>query len=113
MTEIRKPARIPITAVAVFGLGGLVALAVGVSLFLGLSSATENTRLLMQARVDGLLDSIEQRIHGRLRPVVEQGRWIRGQGERSFFVLGARHHDTLSFAERADASSDDSQSASF
>ena len=36
--------RFPITAITVVGLGALVALAVGVSLYLGLSSATENTR---------------------------------------------------------------------
>ena len=68
--------RIPITAVAVFGLSGLVALAVVLSLFLGLSSATENTKLLFQEQVDGLLDAIEERIDGRLLPVVEQARWI-------------------------------------
>ena len=68
--------RIPITAVAVFGLGGLVALAVGLSLYLGLSSATENTRQLLQEQVDELLDAIEQKLHDRLKPVEEQARWI-------------------------------------
>ena len=44
MTDRPARRKFPITAIAVVGLGALVALAVGVSLFLGLSSATENTR---------------------------------------------------------------------
>ena len=42
--------RVPVTAVAVFGLGALVALAVGVVLWLGLGSALESTRSLIQER---------------------------------------------------------------
>ena len=72
----------PITAITVVGLGALVALAVGVSLYLGLSSATENTRRLMAQRSEALVDGLEQRIASQLRPVVRQARWAVEQIER-------------------------------
>ena len=97
-----RPARrkFPITAIAVVGLGALVALAVGVSLFLGLSSATENTRRLMAQRSEWLVDDLEQRIGSQLQPVTRQARWAVEQIERgnvklddsralNQFILGA------------------------
>ena len=74
--------RYPITAVTVVGLGALVALAVGVSLYLGLSSATENTRRLMAQRSEALVDGLEQRIASQLQPVMRQARWAVEQIER-------------------------------
>ena len=74
--------RFPITAIAVVGLGALVALAVGVSLYLGLSSATENTRRLMAQRSETLVNGIEQRIASQLQPVVRQAQWVVEQIER-------------------------------
>ena len=74
--------RFPITAIAVVGLGALVALAVGVSLYLGLSSATENTRRLMAQRSETLVNGIEQRIASQLQPVVRQAQWAVEQIER-------------------------------
>ena len=74
--------RFPITAIAVVGLGALVALAVGVSLYLGLSSATENTRRLMTQRSETLVNGLEQRIASQLQPVVRQARWAVEQIER-------------------------------
>ena len=90
----------PITAITVVGLGALVALAVGVSLYLGLSSATENTRRLMAQRSESLVDGLEQRIASQLQPVMRQARWAVEQIERgnvdledaetlNAFVLGA------------------------
>ena len=90
----------PITAITVVGLGALVALAVGVSLYLGLSSATENTRRLMAQRSEWLVDDLEQRIASQLRPVMRQARWAVEQIERgnvklddtqalNQFILGA------------------------
>ena len=67
--------RVPITAIAVVGLGALVALAVGVSLYLGLSSATENTRRLMAQRSETLVNGLERRIATQLQPVVRQAQW--------------------------------------
>ena len=92
--------RYPITAVTVVGLGALVALAVGVSLYLGLSSATENTRRLMAQRSEALVDGLEQRIASQLQPVMRQARWAVEQIERenvklddsatlNMFILGA------------------------
>ena len=75
--------RFPITVIAVVGLGALVALAVGVSeaavprgssLYLGLSSATENTRRLMALRSETLVEALERRIESQLQPVVHQAR---------------------------------------
>ena len=92
--------RLPITAIAVVGLGALVALAVGVSLYLGLASATENTRRLMAQRSETLVNDLEASITSQLRPVLQQARWAVDQIERgnvtlddtgalSQFVLGA------------------------
>ena len=74
--------RFPITVIAVVGLGALVALAVGVSLYLGLSSATENTRRLMALRSETLVEALERRIESQLQPVVHQARWVVDQIER-------------------------------
>ena len=100
MTEIAVRYRLPITAIAVVGLGALVALAVGVSLYLGLSSATENTRRLMAQRSETLVDGLEQKIASQLQPVVRQAQWAVEQIERgtvklddeqalNAFILGA------------------------
>ena len=68
--------RVPVTAVAVFGLGTLVALAAGVVLWLGLGSAAESTRTLIQERSRTMLDTLERRLGTRLEPVTQQARWI-------------------------------------
>ena len=67
--------RYPIAAIAVVGLGALVALAVGVSLYLGLSSATENTRRLVAQRSATLVNDLDRRITSQLRTVVQRSRW--------------------------------------
>ena len=79
--------RVPITAIAVVGLGALVALAVGVSLYLGLSSATENTHRLMAQRSETLVSGLERRITSQLQPVVQQARWAVEQIERGNVTL--------------------------
>ena len=100
MTRRANRVRIPIAAIAVVGLGALVALAVGVSLYLGLSSATENTRRLMAQRSEALVDGLEQKIASQLQPVARQARWAVEQFERgavklddaqalNTFILGA------------------------
>jgi len=75
VTERATRYRFPITAIAVVGSGVLIALAVGVSLFLGLSSATENTRRLMASRSETLVNALERRIESQLQPVTQQARW--------------------------------------
>ena len=100
MAESASRYRFPITAIAVAGSGALIALAVGVSLYLGLSSATENTRRLMSARSQALVDALERRIEAQLQPVEQQARWVVDQIERGnvrlddpraldTFILGA------------------------
>ena len=98
--------RYPITAIAVVGLGALVALSVGLSLYLGLSSAAENTRRLMAQRSETLVNDLDRRITSQLQPVVRQARWAVEQIERGNvkmedsqalntfmrFVLGATPH---------------------
>ena len=76
---LRTPAkrwRVPVTTVAGFGLGALVALAAGVVLWLGLGSAAQSTRNLIQERSDTALDTLERQLRTRLDPVTEQARWI-------------------------------------
>ena len=75
MAERTRRRRFPITAIAVVGSGVLIALAVGVSLFLGLSSATENTRRLMASRSETLVDALERGIESQLQPVEQQAQW--------------------------------------
>jgi class 3 adenylate cyclase len=62
--------------VAVLGFGGLVALSVGLVLLLGLKAATSNTRTLLQSRAVGIVDRLEDRLDGTLKPVVSQADWI-------------------------------------
>ena len=92
--------RFPITAIAVAGSGTLIALAVGVSLYLGLSTATEDTRRLMSTRSEALVNALERRIESQLQPVVQQARWVVDRIERGnvrlddpraldTFILGA------------------------
>ena len=78
-TALEAPARhwrLSVTTVAVFGLGAFVALAAGAVLWLGLGTAAESTRRLVQERSDSVLDSLERELGNRLEPVTEQARWI-------------------------------------
>ena len=79
--------RIPVTALAVVGLGALVALAVGFSLYIGLSSATENTRRLMAQSAESLVRDLDRRIAAQLQPVVQQARWAAEHLERGTVKL--------------------------
>ena len=90
MVDRTNRIRVPITAIAVVGLGALVALAVGVSLYLGLSSATENTRRLMAQRSETLVNGLERRIATQLQPVVRQAQWAVEQIERGTVKLDDR-----------------------
>ena len=90
MSAARAPAkryRIPITTIAVIGLGTLTGLAVGISLFLGLSSATENTRRLMALRAENLVETLEQRLESQLETIALQARWMAEQIEQGKVTL--------------------------
>ena len=47
MTSMCGVRTLPITGVAVFGVGGLIAFAVGLAIFLGVGSARRNTEALL------------------------------------------------------------------
>jgi class 3 adenylate cyclase len=68
---------VPIVLVAVFGFGALVALSVGLVLYLGLQTATENTSQLLKIRASNIVDTVETRLDATLQPVVEQALWIK------------------------------------
>lgn len=64
--------RLSIAAAAILGLGGLTSVATGVTLYLGLSTATGSTRALLLSQVDAGIDDMESRIAARLAPVPGQ-----------------------------------------
>ena len=59
--------RIPITAITVFGTSSLLALSVGIVLYLGFSQAAESTRKLWAEQSTGLIDTMESGLYSRLR----------------------------------------------
>jgi adenylate cyclase len=81
--------RIPIAAIAVVGFGSLVAVAVGVVLYLGISSAATNTRELLQSQGEAMIDIIERNIDSQLLPAVAQSRWISRSIEDASLDLSA------------------------
>lgn len=70
------PIRIPIRYITVFGATTLVAVAVSIVFYLGVVSATKNTRLLMSDQANVMINSMERNIALWLRPVHEQAKWI-------------------------------------
>jgi len=68
--------RIPITAITVFGTSSLLALSVGIVLYLGFHQAAETTRQLWAAQGKTLIDTMEQSLDERLKPIADQARWV-------------------------------------
>ena len=68
--------RIPITAITVFGTSSLLALSVGIVLYLGFNQAAETTRQLWAEQGKTLIDAMELSLDERLKPVTEQARWV-------------------------------------
>ena len=68
--------RISIVTATSLSIGSLVAVTVAIALYFGLSGAIDNTRRLLEEQVDDFIDYVEQRVQGRLQPVVLQGNWI-------------------------------------
>ncbi len=71
-----RAARLPITTIAVIGVG-LIACAVGIVVVLGVGSAKRNTESLLVGQAQALIESMEATIDGAFEPVIVQGRWIR------------------------------------
>lgn len=65
-----------IGVVLIAGFGGLMLAAVGLTLFLGFSSATYYTRELLQTQAETLLDQLVGGIRAELDPVVQEGDWV-------------------------------------
>ncbi|MDH3689993.1 MAG: cache and HAMP domain-containing protein, partial [Gammaproteobacteria bacterium] len=79
--------RVSIATVTVLGIGTLVGGTVALALYLGLSSATDNTRSLLAEQVDDFIDSVAQRISDRLEPVLAQASWIAERVESGVIEL--------------------------
>jgi len=68
--------RIPITAITVFGTSSLLALSVGIVLYLGFNQAAESTRQLWADKAQTLINSMESGLEARLQPVRDQALWV-------------------------------------
>lgn len=68
--------RIPITAITVFGTSSLLALCVGIVLYLGFNQAAETTRQLWADQAKSLIDVMESSLNTRLMPIREQAQWV-------------------------------------
>lgn len=68
--------RIPITAITVFGTSALLALSIGLVLYLGLNQAAETTRLLWADQSRTLIDTLQNSLGERLQPVRNQALWV-------------------------------------
>lgn len=62
--------------VLIAGFGGLMLAAVGLTLFLGFSSATYYTRALLGTQAETLLDQLVGGIRAELDPIVQEGDWV-------------------------------------
>ena len=67
--------RIPLTAITVFGAGSVIAIAVGIVLYLGFNQAAQSTRQLWAEQSETLIDAMELSLEARLKPVGDQARW--------------------------------------
>jgi len=68
--------RIPITAITVFGTSSLLALTVGIVIFLGFGQAAQTTRELWADQAETLISNMEQSLDARLKPIRDQALWI-------------------------------------
>ncbi|MGD2172502.1 MAG: adenylate/guanylate cyclase domain-containing protein [Gammaproteobacteria bacterium] len=68
--------RIPITAITVFGASALLAITVGIVIYLGFGQALQTTRQLWADQAKTLIDGMQQSLDANLQPVSEQARWL-------------------------------------
>ena len=68
--------RIPVTAITVFGTSALLAITVGIVLYLGFGQAAKSTRQLWADKADTLIDAMEQSLEFQLKPIREQAQWV-------------------------------------
>ena len=68
--------RIPVTAITVFGTSALLAITVGIVLYLGFGQAAKSTRQLWADKADTLIDVMEQSLEFQLKPIRQQAQWV-------------------------------------
>lgn len=68
--------RISITTITVFGASTLLALSIGIVLYLGFNQAAQSTRQLWAEQSETLIDSMEQSLDAHLAPIRNQALWI-------------------------------------
>ena len=68
--------RIPITTITVFGASTLLAITVGIVLYLGFNQAANSTRQLWADQAGSLINAMEQSLEFQLKPIRDQSRWI-------------------------------------
>ena len=68
--------RIPFSAISVFGLGTLVAVPLAIALYLGGAASVRSTQLLLAERAERMVDAVEHRLTGLLRPVEREAAGI-------------------------------------
>jgi adenylate cyclase len=73
---MRDRFRIPLTTITVFGTSCLLALSVGIVLYLGFNQAAESTRQLWADQSKTLIDRMEQSLDSHLRPIRDQALWV-------------------------------------
>ncbi len=78
----RKPI-FTITAVLVFGSAGATLMAVGLVLFLGITTAGKNTQTLLYGQSEQLIDGLENSIKQELQPIQRQAQFVASQVRNS------------------------------
>ncbi len=68
--------RIPITAVTVVSTSLLLAISVGIVLYLGFNQAANNTQQLWADQAEAIISSMEQSLESQLNPVQDQALWV-------------------------------------
>ncbi len=68
--------RIPITTITVFGASTLLAVTVGIVLYLGFNQAANSTRQLWADQAGSLINAMEQSLEFQLKPIRDQSQWM-------------------------------------
>ena len=87
--------RLPFVAVLLFASAGMTLIAVGITFYLGFTSALENSRSLMFGRAEDLIDGLLKDIAGEIAPVHNQLNWIVGQVTSGQLVPNSPKWDLL------------------
>jgi adenylate cyclase len=78
-TQQKRKPLFSITAVLVFGSAGATLIAVGLALFLGITSAGKNTQTLLYGQSEQLIDGLINNIEQELQPIQRQTQFVMTQ----------------------------------